>query len=127
MRGIIYKITSSQTDKEYIGQTTVSIGQRMSDHKYYYKQYKNPNTTMKRKNVYYSSFEVVKYNDAKIEIVEEIDFDDKDVLNKLEAFHIQKNPKSCNKLHCNRENLLDILIKADYEILLKLYNEIIGC
>ncbi len=60
----IYKITSSQTNKIYIGSTCKKyLSSRLSNHKFEYSQ------RMLKKN-YCSSFEIVKFDDCKIELIE---------------------------------------------------------
>ena len=62
--GKIYKITSSQTDIVYVGSTcNPYLSTRFSKHKYTYKTY------LDDKFNYISSFEIMKYNDAKIELI----------------------------------------------------------
>ena len=62
--GKIYKITSFQTDDIYIGSTcNPYLSTRFSKHKNHYKSYLNGDFT------YISSFEIMKYPDAKIELI----------------------------------------------------------
>lgn len=63
--GRIYKLTSEQTDKIYIGSTFNKLKYRFSEHKYNYNQWQ------KGKANYYTSFEICKYKDCKIELVAE--------------------------------------------------------
>jgi hypothetical protein len=70
-QGRIYKITSLQTEKIYIGSTTTALNKRLSKHKSGYKRYQNG----KYRNT--SSFEIIKYPDAIIELIEEKEFKDK--------------------------------------------------
>jgi len=61
----IYKLVSSQTDKVYIGSTCQKqLSRRLGQHKTYYKNYLNG------KNIYLSSYEILKYPDAKIILVQ---------------------------------------------------------
>lgn len=64
--GKIYKITSPQSDKFYIGSTINDIRIRLSKHKNNYKNYLNG------KYCYVSSFEVIKYDDCIIELLKEV-------------------------------------------------------
>jgi len=60
----IYKITSPQTDKIYIGSTKQQLKHRFSNHK----------SDAKNKGKYYSSFDLIKnYSDCEIELIEEVD------------------------------------------------------
>ena len=60
----IYKLTSSQTDKVYIGSTTQTLTKRLSKHKSNFKRWKNG------KYSYTSSYELIKYDDVYIELLE---------------------------------------------------------
>jgi len=63
-QGKIYKLTSSQTDKVYIGSTTRTLTKRLSQHKSSFKRWKNG------KYSYTSSYELIKYDDVYIELLE---------------------------------------------------------
>ena len=65
MEGYIYKITSPNTNKIYIGSTTLTLLERLNTHKYH----------IERQNI--SSKEILKAGDAKIELIESIVFEDK--------------------------------------------------
>ena len=60
----VYKIISNQTDDVYIGSTCQELSQRLAAHRRDYKQYLNG------KNRCCTSFEIVKYPDAKIILVQ---------------------------------------------------------
>ena len=61
----VYKIVSPQTDKVYIGSTCSKyLSSRLSQHKYNYKKYLNGNYH------YVSSFEIIKYDDCKIILIQ---------------------------------------------------------
>lgn len=62
-KGIIYCIRSFQTDDIYIGSTTQTLAQRLGKHRTNYKLY------LKGKQHYYSSFELLKYDDYYIELI----------------------------------------------------------
>ena len=63
--GKIYKITSSQTDKVYIGSTAQKyLHSHLSTHVKNYKSYKGVGSK------YMTSYEILKYGDYKIELVE---------------------------------------------------------
>lgn len=57
--GKIYKLISSQTNDIYIGSTIQELTDRLYNHKY---DYKNSH--------YRTSFEIVKYDDVQIELIE---------------------------------------------------------
>jgi Zn ribbon nucleic-acid-binding protein len=62
----VYKLVSPQTDKVYIGSTCQKyLSSRFAQHKTDYKLYLNSNNKS-----YYTSFEIVKYPDAKIILVQ---------------------------------------------------------
>ena len=87
--GIIYCLKSNQTDKIYIGSSTLSLKKRFSLHKNAYKKYYD-----KRK---YSSFELLKYDDCYIELIKIVCCSRKN-LYILEGQEIMKNEKCINKL-----------------------------
>jgi hypothetical protein len=86
-RAKIYKIISNQTDDIYIGSTTKEyLSQRMTAHKYEYKQY-----SLGKRKLYYSSFELLKYDDVKIVLLEAYpDCKTKDELRKYEQEWLDK-------------------------------------
>lgn len=95
-KGKIYKLVSSKTDKIYIGSTTRKyLNSRLSCHKYDYECYTNKT----RNKHYMTSFEIVKYDDCRIEVIEEITFDHKYQLLGREGYHINNNINICvNKI-----------------------------
>ena len=76
----IYTIRSHQTEQIYIGSTTQSLANRLCGHK----------CDLKNGKVG-SSKEIIKYDDAYIELLEEFPCDNKQQLCKREGFHIRKN------------------------------------
>jgi hypothetical protein len=62
--GKIYKIWSYQTDKIYVGSTCQRLSNRMSGHRRHYRRYQNG------KYPFVTSFEILKFDDAKIELIE---------------------------------------------------------
>ena len=79
--GKIYAIRSHQTDNIYIGSTCSPLYKRFYDHKANYKSKKN--------KINYSSFKIVKYDDAYIELLEEYPCNSKEELNKKEGEYIR--------------------------------------
>jgi len=63
--GRIYKLVSQQTDKIYIGSTIDKLCKRLAGHKYKYKKWLYDNT-----KGYLTSYEIVKFDDCKIELIE---------------------------------------------------------
>jgi len=84
-KGKIYSIRSHQTDDIYIGSTTQSLYERLRGHKKDFKYWKKGD-----KN-YSTSYEIVKYDDAYIELIEEHPCQNKDQLNKREGEYVRGN------------------------------------
>jgi hypothetical protein len=61
---VLYSIRSNQTDKYYVGSTYNTLSKRFYQHKTNYKRY------LKRQTGYCSVFEILKYDDAYIEVLE---------------------------------------------------------
>ena len=94
----IYKISSSLTDKIYIGSTTQTLSQRMGGHNRHYKLYLKDNTKL-----YVSSFEIIKLGDAFIKLIEESNYNNKQQLEKREGEIIKDNINICvNKVIAGR-------------------------
>ena len=89
--GRIYKIVSSECDGCYIGSTMTQLSIRFSEHKAHYKKY------LYGKSNYYSSFEVLKFADASIELVHEGVFDNKKDMVQLEGEMIRTTPNAVNE------------------------------
>lgn len=85
MKGFIYIIRSHQTDDVYYGSTTQKLCKRMAQHRCGYKKWLDGNIN------YVSSYEIVKYIDAYIELVECIDFQNKQELYAREGHHIRES------------------------------------
>lgn len=104
MIGYIYKITSDKTNKIYIGSTTMNLKYRLRQH---------ISTYYNKKNV--SSIEIIKYGNAKIELLEQIEFINIKKLKEKEGEYIKINNDICvNKQIAGRT----------YQ---ERYNEIIEC
>jgi len=84
MIGYVYKIISNETDKCYVGSTIKNINQRFTGHKRDYKRHNNGNYH------YTSSYDILQYDDAKIECIVEIEFEDKKELIDLESKYIKE-------------------------------------
>ena len=90
--GKIYKIVSAQTDKVYIGSTTKNrLCQRMTEHRAGYKRYLN------EKFNYLTSYEIIKYDDAEIILIESFPCETKDELHKRERYWIENTNNCVNK------------------------------
>ena len=85
IQGKIYKLTSSQTDKVYIGSTIKSLNDRFSNHKYNYKRW------LKSQMDKITSYDLLQYEDVKIELIKEFPCDTKKELEKEEGKLILEN------------------------------------
>ena len=93
--GKIYCIRSHQTDDIYIGSTTQKLCVRMAGHRKDYKRFIN------NKTHYYTSFDLCKYDDAYIELLEEYKCNNKEELEKREG-EIIRSMDCINKLVVGR-------------------------
>lgn len=91
VKGNIYKITSSKTEKIYIGSTSKNIYTRKEQHDNDYLNYINGQS---RK--YCSSYQILKYEDAKIFMLEEFENITKKDLIKKEQEYINNEKNSVN-------------------------------
>jgi hypothetical protein len=91
----IYCIKSYQTDDIYIGSTAQRLSKRLSQHRSKYKDYLNG------KFNYISSFEIVKYEDSYIELIESLKDVNKMEMEKIEGTYI-KNMDCVNKFIAGR-------------------------
>ncbi len=89
--GKIYKIISDQTDKVYVGSTTSNINERLSNHKERHRRH------LKGKYHYVTSFDIVKFDDARIELIELYPCNSKKELLKREGI-VMLQHNYCNKL-----------------------------
>ena len=78
-QGKIYCLRSHQTDDVYIGSTCQPLSKRKVNHRINYKRWKNG------KDSYYTSFELIKYDDCYIELLEECPCDNKNQLERREG------------------------------------------
>jgi hypothetical protein len=85
MKGFIYVIKSKQTTDVYYGSTIQKINRRLQIHQSEYRRYLIGN------HHYVSSFEIIQYNDAFIELVETVEYEDKEELTKREGYYIQNH------------------------------------
>ena len=81
--GQVYKIWSSECDKCYVGSTKRLLRNRLSNHKRDFRAWQ------KGKYPYTTSFEIVKHEDAEIELLEEREFGDKQEMLECEKYWIQ--------------------------------------
>lgn len=95
----IYKIVSKDTNKIYIGCTSYQeLRKRLKSHLVMYKRY-----TKKKSQNYCTVFEILKYNNARIILIENCKCKNKKELMKREGYHIIKNKDICvNKIVTGR-------------------------
>jgi hypothetical protein len=76
----IYKISSPQCEKFYIGSTIKTLNRRLTQHKTSYKRY-----IEKGVGSCFTSFEVVKFDDAIIELIKDVKCENRKELDKIEG------------------------------------------
>ena len=89
--GKIYKITSKQTDKIYIGSTIRSLSYRITEHK----------SDIKRERYKCISGEILKYGDYEISLIENYPCNNVDELRKRESWY-QTNTLNCININLAR-------------------------
>lgn len=106
----IYKITSPQSDKVYIGSTTKQyLSQRMNSHRDAMKTYQ------KGTGRYTMSFEILKYEDAQIVLLEALPkCVSKDELRAREQDWIDANREICNNKYRAHDSDLPNIKKTYY-------------
>ncbi len=83
--GKIYKISCDEIDKIYIGSTCKKLSERFSKHQSKYKSWRGG------KRTYTSSYELLKYPNAKITLLEEFPCESKIELIFRERYYIEQN------------------------------------
>ena len=89
--GQIYSIRSYQSNDVYYGSTVQPLTKRLSAHKNNFKRWKN------EKYSYVTSFDIIKYNDCYIELVEKYPCKSKTELQQREGQIIRQNNDAINK------------------------------
>jgi hypothetical protein len=107
IHGKVYKIVSSETDKVYIGSTIRPLYERLSVHKEKYKLY------LKGEQHYVTSFEIVKFSDARIELLHEDLFASKADLHRLEGQYMLSTDNCVNKCIAGRTSKERYLLNAE--------------
>ena len=85
MKGFIYVIRSNQTTNVYYGSTKKTLNKRLNEHKSGYRGY------LKGKYPYTTSYELIQHDDAFIELIETVEYEDKETLKKQEGYYIQNH------------------------------------
>ena len=86
---MIYTIRSPATESYYIGSTTQILCKRFSDHKINYTAY------LKGTSKFITSFKILELGDAYIELLEEVNCDNKNQLEKREGELIREHKNNC--------------------------------
>ena len=94
--GKIYKITSNHCELPYIGSTTDTLEYRFRKHRNRYDSWKNGKST------YTCSFEILKYDDARIELIESYPCNSREELEKREGTYILIGKNCVNKQKAGR-------------------------
>jgi hypothetical protein len=118
--GRIYKITSENTDKIYIGSTTKKISERLCRHQYDYKGYIN------NKRRYVTSYDILKCGNVKIELIEEFKYTEINELHKKERYFIELNRENCVNKNIPSRTQKE-WIKIHYEEIKQKHNEKFTC
>jgi hypothetical protein len=84
--GKIYRIVCNKTDEQYIGSTAETLKQRLKLHKSSYKIYQ------RTKKNYTTSYDILKGDDYKIELIENYPCKNRQELEAREGYHIKNNP-----------------------------------
>ena len=92
LNGKVYAIRSHQTEQVYIGSTVERLSARMSKHRSDYKRYK----AGKVRDI--TSFKMLDYPDAYIELLEKHPCLCREELERLEGQYIRAEPNSVNKI-----------------------------
>ena len=95
----IYKIYSYENDEVYYGSTVETLSRRMTKHRSHFKRYKEDNS-----KYYYTSFKILDFESAKIELVEDFSCENKEQLLQREGYYIRNN-------NCVNKNIPDRTIK----------------
>ena len=90
--GKVYTIRSHQTEEFYIGSTCQKLADRFGNHKAEFKRYQNGNKK------YVTSFKMLEYDDARMELLENCPCNDKNELTRREGELIRANPNCVNKV-----------------------------
>ena len=89
--GKVYTIRSHQTEEFYIGSTCQKLADRFGNHKAKFKRYQNG------KGNYVTSFKMLEYPDARMELLENCPCNDKNELTRREGEIIRATPNCVNK------------------------------
>jgi hypothetical protein len=85
-QGKIYMITTQKNCKIYIGSTSKTLHERFLSHKSKYRRWLDGSN-----KEYITAYEILEYDDCKIELIEECPCNDKTEIYKREAHHMMLN------------------------------------
>ena len=101
-KSMIYTIRSPHTDQYYIGSTTQPLCKRFGDHKTHYKEY-----LKKPEGNFITSFKIIELGDSYIELLEEINCDNRPQLHRREGEIIREHKINCVNRLFNRIEIYD--------------------
>ena len=110
--GKIYKIVCDTTNKVYIGSTTLSLCQRLAQHKRDYNLYKKGNKRFS------SSFDLIENENYKIVLIEKVKCNCREELLQRERFYIENTDcvnQSIPIRGKEEKRELDRIVKRKYE------------
>ena len=114
---MIYSIRSPATERYYIGSTTQILCKRFSDHNRNYTAY------LKGTGNYMTSFKIIELGDSYIELLEEINCENKNQLERREGELIREHKHNCvNKNIAGRTKKE---YKTDYKEIITEYNNLL--
>ena len=90
MTSLIYVLKSNSTDKIYVGSTTNCIVKRYKSHLNDYKRYLN-----NKSSKYLTSFEILKYDNHYIDLLEFLTTDNKKEMHRIEGDYIKQFANIC--------------------------------
>jgi len=111
----IYKISSPQCDKFYIGMTTQTLEKRLRGHKAAYKRY-----VEKKLGCCIASFEVVKFDDCIIQLIEDVKCNNKKELEMIEEAYIKEYQNKTLNKHIPGRMIINN-VKDDTEFIINNY------
>ena len=95
--GKIYKIVTKQSKQIYIGSTTQTLDSRLDQHKGHYVRFLN------KQSHYVTSYEILKYNDAMIILIENYSCNNKEELFTRERYWRERTPNAVNIIGVKRK------------------------
>ena len=117
----IYQVISSQCEQVYIGSTTIGLAQRLAQHRSSYKQFKAGKTTN------CTSYQLLDYDDVKIELIEDFPCERREQLLKREGELIRErncvNQKVSGRTHKEASKIYKEKNKESMKLLFKQWYE----